>query len=194
MHIHTPTLLRFCFHTQATTAYWPPSALWPLDEKRWWCWERLRAGGEGDDGWVASLTQQTWVCADSQDSEGQGSLARWGPWGSRVGHAWATDRSGAEQRFLGSAPVLRLATQPRPTVCDPADYSPPGSSVSRDSPGQNTAVGCHALLQRLFPTRGWNPGLPHCRRILSHPSHQGSPCYTVGPCLFFIHFPLKSFS
>ena len=37
--------------------------------KRPWCWERLRAGGEGDDRgwdvWMASLTQWTWVCVDS---------------------------------------------------------------------------------------------------------------------------------
>ena len=37
--------------------------------KRLWCWERLRAGGEGDDrgwdGWMASLTQWTWVWVDS---------------------------------------------------------------------------------------------------------------------------------
>ena len=36
--------------------------------KRPWCWERLRAGGEGDDrgrdGWMASLTQWTWVRAN----------------------------------------------------------------------------------------------------------------------------------
>ena len=45
--------------------------LWPPDEKDWltgkrlWCWERLKAGGEGDDkgryGWMASPTQWTWV-------------------------------------------------------------------------------------------------------------------------------------
>ena len=37
--------------------------------KRPWCWERLKAGGEGDnrgwDGWVASVTQWTWVCVNS---------------------------------------------------------------------------------------------------------------------------------
>ena len=36
--------------------------------------------------------------------------------------------------------------------CDPMDYSPPGSSVHGDSPGKNTRVGCHALLQGIFPT------------------------------------------
>ena len=40
-------------------------------------------------------------------------------------------------------------------------------------PGQNTGVGCHALLQGIFPTQGLNPGLPHCRQILYHLSHQG---------------------
>ena len=36
------------------------------------------------------------------------------------------------------------------------------------SPGKNTGVGCHALLQRIFPTQGLNLGLPHCRQILYH--------------------------
>ena len=39
--------------------------------------------------------------------------------------------------------------------------------------GRNTGVGCHALLQGIFPTQGSNPGLPHCRWILYHLSHQG---------------------
>ena len=43
---------------------------------------------------------------------------------------------------------------------DPMDCSPPGSSVHGNSPGKNTGVGCHALLQGIFPTQGWNPGLP----------------------------------
>ena len=38
-----------------------------------------------------------------------------------------------------------------------------------------TGVGCHALLQGVFPTQGQNPGLPHCRCILHHLSHKGSP-------------------
>ena len=36
-------------------------------------------------------------------------------------------------------------------------------------------MGCHAFLQEIFPTWGSNPGLPHCRWILYHLSHQGSP-------------------
>ena len=44
-----------------------------------------------------------------------------------------------------------------------------------NSPGQNTGVGSLSLLQGIFPTQRWNPGLPHCRRILDQLSHQGSP-------------------
>ena len=66
--------------------------LWPPDAKsqhwkRPWCWERLKAGGEGDnrgqDDWMASPTQWTWVWANSGDGEGQGSLARCSPWGHK---------------------------------------------------------------------------------------------------------------
>ena len=56
-----------------------------------------------------------------------------------------------------------------PTLCNPMDWSLPGSSVHGDSPGKNTEVGCCALLQGIFLTWESNPcllRLPHCRRIL----------------------------
>ena len=68
--------------------------------------------------------------------------------------------------------VLCLVTQLCLTFCDSMDRSPPGSSVNGNSPGKDTGVGCHALLQGIFPTQEKNPGLPHCRRILYHLSHQ----------------------
>ena len=61
----------------------------------------------------------------------------------------------------------------------PTDCSPPGSLVHGASPGKNTGVGCHALLQGIFPTQGPNPGLPHCRWILYHLRHQGIPTYAI---------------
>ena len=45
------------------------------------------------------------------------------------------------------------------TIHDAMDCSRPGSSVHGDSPGKNTGVGCHALLQGIFPTQGSNPHL-----------------------------------
>ena len=40
--------------------------------------------------------------------------------------------------------------------------------LSMDSPGKNTGMGCHSLLQGIFPTQGLNLGLLHCRQILYH--------------------------
>ena len=45
----------------------------------------------------------------------------------------------------------------------------------RDSPGKNTGVGSHSLLQRIFSTQGSKRGLLHCRWIPYHLSRQGSP-------------------
>ena len=42
-----------------------------------------------------------------------------------------------------------------------------------NSPSKNTRVGCHSLLQGIFPTQGSNPGLLYYKQILYHLSHQG---------------------
>ena len=75
--------------------------------------------------------------------------------------------------------ILCSVAQSCPTLCDSMDCGPPGSSVHGDSPGEDT-VGCHALLQGIFPTQGLNPGLPHCWRILYHLSYNGSPIGKAG--------------
>ena len=46
---------------------------------------------------------------------------------------------------------------------------------SWNSPGKNTGVSYHFFLQGIFPIQGSNLGLLHCRQILDHLSHQGSP-------------------
>ena len=63
--------------------------------------------------------------------------------------------------------LVFLVAQLCPTLCNPVDCSPPGSSIHGDSPGKNTGVGCHALLQGIFPTHRLNPGLPHCRQVFT---------------------------
>ena len=69
-------------------------------------------------------------------------------------------------------------------LCDSMNCSPPGSFVHGDSPGKYIGVGCHALLQGIFPTQGWNPGLPHCRRNLLLSELPGNPKNTgVGSLL-----------
>ena len=51
-----------------------------------------------------------------------------------------------------------LVTQSCLTLCEPMDCSPPGPSVCGDSPGKNTGVACHSLLQGIFQSQGSNPG------------------------------------
>ena len=71
--------------------------------------------------------------------------------------------------------MLFLVAQPCPTLCHPKAVALPSSSVHEDSPDKNTGVGCHALLQGIFPTQGLNPSLPYHRWVLYHLSHEGSP-------------------
>ena len=60
-------------------------------------------------------------------------------------------------------------------------------------------MGCLALLEGIFPTQGSNPDLPHCRWILYHLSHQGSPLTIIlipnSHCLpsTASHLPKKKF-
>ena len=67
---------------------------------------------------------------------------------------------------------FRLHLQPTRLLCP------------RDSPGKNTGVGCHFLLQGIFPTQGSNSSLLPGRRILYHLSHQGSPLNKINPFNF----------
>ena len=74
-------------------------------EKRLWLWERLKAGGEGNDrgwdGWMAALSQWTWIWA---------SFQRWwrigkpgvlqSMWLQRVGHNWVTGQPQQEAEKL----------------------------------------------------------------------------------------------
>ena len=57
----------------------------------------------------------------------------------------------------------------------PHGLKPASLLCPSNSPGKNTGVGCHALLQRIFLAQGLNPGLSYCGQILDHLSHQGSP-------------------
>ena len=49
-----------------------------------------------------------------------------------------------------SATLHAKSFQSCPTLCDPTDCSPPGSSVHGDSPGKDNGVSCHARLRRIF--------------------------------------------
>ena len=81
--------------------------------------------------------------------------------------------------FTEGCAVCAHSLQSGLTLCDDTmDCSPPGSSVLGDSPGKDTGVGCHALLQGIFPTQGSNPRLfkfPALAGGFYHQHHLGSP-------------------
>ena len=60
-------------------------------------------------------------------------------------------------------------------LCDPMNCSPPGSSIREIFPSKNTGVGCHFLLQGVFP----NPGIK--LTSLSSPTLAGGPFTTAPP-------------
>ena len=85
---------------------------------------------------------------------------------------------------LRKVSMLCLVGQSCLTLCDPMDGSPPGTSVHGDSPGQNTGVGCSALLQGIFSTQGSNMHFLHLtcigRWVLYYYCHLGSPSLQLG--------------
>ena len=134
-------------------------------QMRPWCWERLKVG-EGDDrgwdGWMSSPTQWTWIWVSS------------GSW-------WWTGRPGV-LRFIGSQRV-RLSNWTElnwfviSVVSDslwPHGLYHPRLLSPWNSPGKNTGVGWHSLLQGIFPIQRVYLGVLHCRQSLYCLSHQGS--------------------
>ena len=94
-----------------TPILWPPDARNWLHWKRPWCWERLRAGGEGDDrgwdGWMASLTQRTWILVNSGSWWWTGKPGVLQSMGSqRVGHNWVTELNWTELNVNHQSPNM----------------------------------------------------------------------------------------
>ena len=84
---------------------------------------------------------------------------------------------------LGIIILLLLLSQLCLTLCDPVDCSPPGSSAHEDSPGKNTGVGCHFLLQGIFLTQGSPPELQADSLLLNH---WGSPILILCSCNYLV--------
>ena len=97
---------------------------WRIHWKKPWCWERLRARGEGGergwDGWMASSTQWTWVWANSwrQWRTGKPGVLQSMGW-QRVRHDWTTEKQ--QQAPWRKRELLSLAMmlpQEQPTSSD----------------------------------------------------------------------------
>ena len=71
--------------------------------------------------------------------------------------------------------VCVYVTQSCPTVLRPHRLWPARLLCPWNSPGENTRVGCHFLLQGIYPSQGLKPSLLHYRQMLYCLSCQGSP-------------------
>ena len=100
----------------------------------------------------------------------QARVLEWVAYPFSSGSSWNRNRTGASciaGGFFTSWATRELSplhpkcsvTQSYPTICDPMDCSPWGSSVPEIFPGKNTGVGCHFLLQGIFPTQELNLSL-----------------------------------
>ena len=123
-----------------------------------------------------------------------------GGWASCLPHA-ETDWAGnfvvprSQHRHYAGSPcsfIARIRNEPTPLsltsiednqkdmhtiikITRPTTLSSTSPPPDFQSPGQNTGVGSHSLLHGVFPTQRSNSGLPHCRQILYHLIHPGSP-------------------
>ena len=89
-----PSFIHWCWSWNSNTLATWCEELTHL--KRPWCWERLKAGGEGDnrgwDGWRVSPTRWTWASVDSGSWWWTGRPGVLQSMGSqRVGHDWVTE-------------------------------------------------------------------------------------------------------
>ena len=81
----------------------------------------------------------------------------------------------APKELHSFVPRKKGKVEVHPTLCNLMDWSLPGSSVPGILQAKYTGVGCHFLLQGIFPTQGSNPCFQHCRQILYPLRHQESP-------------------
>ena len=88
-------------------------------------------------------------------------------------HLPVRKRAWVELRVAAATRERLLMSDP----CDPMDLNPPGS-CPWDSPGKNTGMGCHFLLQGILPTLGPNAQLLHWQVDFSPTEPPGKPEYS----------------
>ena len=110
-------------------------------------------------------------CCYLIESMGKGSCLLHGKmWASLNPGAWA-----AQRKIKWSENPATQKTRVKGTEVHVAQLCPSLCDCPWSSLGHSTGDGSLSLLQGIFPTQGWNPGLPYSRRILYQLSHQGSP-------------------
>ena len=107
----------------------------------------------------------------------------WGSSGQNCEMQLEGQKNSLSRQGLSEDAAAAESCQSWPTLCDPIDSGPPGSRPW-DSPGKNTGVGCHFLLQ--------------CMKVKSEIGAKLIPCFTfpwqdVLPFIRGIHRPFQGF-
>ena len=122
----------------------------------------VRSLGQEDSPW--SRKWKPTLIFLSGKTHGQRSLVGYSPWG----HKW-------EGYDLAIPCVHAKLLQSCPTLCNSRDCSLPGSSVHGILQARILQWVAISFIQGIFPIQGSNLGLLHCRQVVYHLSHQGSP-------------------
>ena len=146
----------------------------PINLKRPWCWERLRARGEGGVTEDETVGWHHWLNGHEFEQtpghgEGQENLTCCSPWGGRVGHDWATEQQPLRRLHLQKRLCSRVLAV-RASTYELWDWIIQASNLPRHQP--QPLLLCPLLPQPLLPLRC----LP--RALLSkHPCSQGSETF-----------------
>ena len=178
------TCIVLCPHSFLLLTLWPTQ--WAVVSESLQTWTRIVAALGKCCCLVFGVASRQSHCQLSSGSNHTLSLGSWAPFhGDSAAPCWASSCNKHKHPPYSAYSagthdaILCLVAQLCLTLCDPMDCSPPGS-CPWDSPGTNTGVVCHALLQGSLPNPELNPGLSHCWKILYHLSHQGSQEYWSG--------------
>ena len=79
---------------------------------------------------------------------------------------WAFLSSSEREAIRLTSPSKSVSRSVVSNSLHPCELYPTRLLCPRNSPGKNTGVGCHVLLQGIFPTQGLNPSLLRCRQTL----------------------------
>ena len=133
----------------------------------------------------SQLCQKNFFISQAQQraSQTKSKLQKGLPWATgrkEVRETW-TERSQSTQAL--SSEMINQSRTVRECYCIRL-LATPWTIATRllcpwDSPGKETGVLSHSLLQGIFPTQGLNLGLLHCRQFLNHRSHREAQLQTL---------------
>ena len=113
--------------------------------------------------WELMMDREAWHAAIHRVAKSRTQLSNW------------TELIYENGRPAGKPKMVKQVTWSKSYSVVSDSLQPHGLYSPCNSPGENTGVGSLSLLQGIFPTQGWNLGLPHCRQILYQLSHKGNP-------------------